>query len=237
MLPLLPALRSRPGRKRNAMQNYSRPLGIAIPLLWIATGNALGDSPSVRITSPADGTVVAVGTTLVVTVEVTPFEFRGVKLMGDFPDATFTEIATMQPYKIAVQITKYVGVGVHTIVALGVRGEDGRKWVTSDEISIDVEPKDKALKLHSNMMGVLSLYPTGETFQCLIGATFGDGSGNDVTRSTRTTYTSDSPGVVSVTKEGLVTAVSAGSAKITIRNGDAVLVLRVTVPRHPGDPK
>src|ERR1022692_3937230 len=62
---------------------------------------------------------------------------------------------------------------------------------------------------------------------------FADGSKIDVTRSTRATYTSDRPTVAAVTKEGGVSGVAAGKARITVKYDDKVVVVPVVVTPNP----
>jgi hypothetical protein len=54
-----------------------------------------------------------------------------------------------------------------------------------------------------------------------------------VTRSTRTSYTSDRPAVDSVSSEGIVSAIDAGKAKFTVKCDDKTIVLPVVITPSP----
>jgi hypothetical protein len=60
---------------------------------------------------------------------------------------------------------------------------------------------------------------------------FSDGKDADLTKASRTVYTSDKPSVVTVQAEGIVTAVAPGSAKVDITYGKVKIQVPVTVER------
>jgi hypothetical protein len=59
---------------------------------------------------------------------------------------------------------------------------------------------------------------------------FGDGTEVELSRSKLTVYICSPESVVKVDGEGNVTAIGHGRAKITIRNGNATVVVPVSVP-------
>lgn len=75
----------------------------------------------------------------------------------------------------------------------------------------------------------------GATSQITVTATLSDGSQADVTaRADGSTYLSSNPAIAQVDENGIVTAVAAGIAAITVRNEGTSSVARITVA--PGDP-
>src|SRR5271169_3492354 len=95
-------------------------------------------TPELKITAPPNGTIVAPGGVLIVTVEATPFAFRSVVLAGrpiGFGDTVFTP-----PYRFAVRISPDTPAGTDTLEATGVI-EPG-KFIISPSLTIDVERPD-----------------------------------------------------------------------------------------------
>lgn len=80
-----------------------------------------------------------------------------------------------------------------------------------------------------------TLTEIGETTQVRVTATLADGTEQDVTpQVTWTTYRSSNPAIASVSVNGLVTALGAGSVFITASNEGATAVTRLFI--SPGDP-
>ncbi len=182
-----------------------------------------------QITSPAEGTVVNPGQTINITVSSSGPTFAQVIVIGQDPIG-FSKVLMGPPYQFSIQIPSKIRPGRYTLTASGAtaRGQGAE----SDPISIDVEPADSPSKIRVEPSS-LSLPVGGRSGLRVIGK-YSDGSTVDLSRSTQTTYMSESTSVATVTSEGLVTAVSPGSAQIII---DKTIRVEVTVGRGRGIPR
>jgi len=70
----------------------------------------------------------------------------------------------------------------------------------------------------------------GEVRRLWITGIFPDRSEIDLSRSKLTTYESSAPYVITVDPKGSLTAVGPGSANVTVRNGNARIVIPLAVP-------
>jgi Bacterial Ig-like domain (group 2) len=190
--------------------------------LWIGPASLLA-GPTLRITSPASGTVFAPGQTLEITVEATPLAFRTVLVAGTQP-LGFSQISRAAPYRFQIKIPADIRPGPYALTAFG-DPQDGPA-VHSQSTRIAIERPDSPSKLESDRLVVLDI---GDDWDLTVTGTFADGSTVSLRRSTLTRCTSDRPAVASVNDEGRLTAVRPGSARVTITNGGAQVVVPVTV--------
>jgi hypothetical protein len=77
----------------------------------------MAQTAEIRIVSPKDGTVVAPGAVLQVTVEATPFVFEGVILAGR--PIGFSDVILTPPYRYFVRIHENASAGPDEVNALG----------------------------------------------------------------------------------------------------------------------
>ena len=185
---------------------------------------AAAATPEIKIISPANGTIVAPGGVLVITVEATPFAFRDIFIAGT-PIGLSEPIST-PPYRFAIRIPPDTPIGSDTLEAHGVI-EQG-EVVDSPSLTIDVERPDTPQRLKA-MFSTLRFDHVGEDTVLNVSGVFADGSTHGVTRSRYTSYQSASPAVVSVEADGRVTAKGIGSTVITIQHRDKSATVRVTV--------
>jgi hypothetical protein len=212
--------------------------------LWVSDAPICGQTVSIRITSPRSGSVVYSGSQIEVAVEASPIEFPSVGLNGDGPTEGWPVVlatplakrgSDRPPYKITVQIPPDASPGTHTLSAFGARGVNGTELVRSTDVQIDIERPDEPTKLRGIDYYVLN--KVGETKGLDISADFADGTAVYIRRSHRNSYDIDPPGIVSVTRDGLIQALAPGTARIAIRNGHASMLVRAEVarpaPRRP----
>ena len=111
-----------------------------------------------------------------------------------------------------MQIPPHITPGPHRLVAMGVTGPG--QGVFTDRITIDVERTDYplALRIEPSVLGRMRV---GDKVPLRVIGTFLDGP-LDLTRSSQTTYVSQSPNIATVDKQGWVTAVSPGTTKIVV---------------------
>jgi hypothetical protein len=100
--------------------------------------------------------------------------------------------------------------------------------VDSTPITVDVERADEPEGLRTEESSI-SLGSVGEQTALYITGVFKDEPRVDLTRSTRTQYSSSDPSVVSVRADGVLTAVAPGLAEITVTHGLLKLVIRAGV--------
>ncbi len=190
-----------------------------------STGNLL------QITSPVGGTVVSPGQTLSVTV-TSSVAFSHVAVLAE--PIGISNIETSVPARFSLSIPSDISCRWYTLTAVGttVSGQD----VESPEALIDVEKPDLPTSLYTQMPAI-GFDNLGETFPVKISATFSDGSGYDVTESSRLVYNSSNINVATVNATGMVTALGVGKASIIVTyGGKRHITIPITVPSQALDP-
>ncbi len=139
----------------------------------------------------------------------------------------YIKILFAAPYRFPVEIPSRITLRRYPVIALDVqKGKEG----SGAEIFIDVERPDLPTKLEVEP-SVLVRAAAGSTSYLSAYATYTDGDREEVTISTLTRWSSDSPDVATVTQAGYVTAVRPGSAKIFVQNGGQTAIVPVTVSK------
>jgi hypothetical protein len=184
-------------------------------------------TPEVRIVSPKDGTVVAPGATLQVVVEATPRAFQNVLVVGK--PIGFSDPVLEPPYRFDVTISPDTAAGNATVEALGVIRPG--TFVESPSLTIDVERPGSPESLRVQLDRV-AFDHVGDEFNLNFAGKFADGSGTDLTHSTRTRYRSANRSVASVDASGLVIARGVGSTTITIQHQDKSATVYITVKQR-----
>lgn len=190
--------------------------------------------PTLRISSPADGTVVHPGDSLKVTVEAPPARrLPNVLLIGWDPIGMFPAVGS-PPYQFVVPIPNDITPGPYRLGAMGTSPSQGKNPtpVVSKPITIVVERTDEPVRLEV-FPPTISLQPGNKGYLSVTGV-FADGQKVDLKLSTKTIYASDTPRVVTVDHQGVVNALVPGSAKITVSNGKAKVEIPVVVSARPG---
>lgn len=164
-----------------------------------------------QIISPASGTMVYPGQTIVITVKADP-SVSNVAIMGHDP-LGFSQTTNGQPLQFKLTIPLKTTPGAYDISAVGTASKE---LVDSPAISLQVEnPKtqftigtEPSILLFSKPGGIMPLHVIG---------TFQDGSHDDMTHSVQVSCSSENPRVVTVDKYCVVTAVGLGSTHVVIR--------------------
>jgi hypothetical protein len=181
----------------------------------------LSAAPGLSITSPADGSAVTPGQSLAVTVSATG-SFTEVVVVGEGPIG-FSKAQTGPTFQFTLPIPARLSPGRYSVTALGASGGG---MVNSPPITISVERADAPVQFDVTPSS-LNL-PVGEHMPLRVVGTYADGTKLDTTHSASTTYSSDSPGVVTVDGQGSVTAVGPGSGHILVNSS---LSIPVVVPQ------
>jgi Bacterial Ig-like domain (group 2) len=176
---------------------------------------------SLRIASPANGTVVHPGDIITVEVEASGGPFKAVLVLPQDP-IRWVPAKTGPPFRIQLQIPKQISSGKYSVAVMG--GLPAGQPVFSDPVFLDVEQAGRPLSLTTNL-DVLNV-SIGEESSLQVQARYANGVQADVTNSAMTTFVSQSPDIATVDAHGWVKAVAPGSTNIII---DGIVPVRVTV--------
>jgi hypothetical protein len=229
--------------QRNRMGLLPWYLGAALCLCPV-TGS-LKAQPTLRITSPADGTIVNAGSVLTVSVEASPAAaFQLVMIIGEDPIG-FSQFLEHPPYRFTMEIPRRVTPRRHGYDLTPV-GRSGAEPLDFKPLTIFVERPDlpeillagdsflnnciypsstpkEPYRLHLNKVGA-------EEMLYLMGIFPGPGLQQvDLTESKYVKYSSDNLRVAKVDEIGTVHATGIGSANITISYRNKSVAVPVTV--------
>jgi hypothetical protein len=193
-----------------------------VAILFLAT-TALPAQPTLRITSPADRTLVNPGQSIKVTVEASG-RFFAVSVIGWQPIRS-GETRNAPPYDFTVEIPDTISPGEYTVTAAGSTGS--RLPTLSDPIHLVVELADAPITLKVQP-SVFEIYSGRQGHISAVGV-FPDGLWVNLANSTETSFKSSAPTVVTVDHEGTVNPVTPGSAKITVTYRGSSIDIPVTV--------
>jgi hypothetical protein len=130
--------------------------------------------------------------------------------------------------------------GAPRVIKIGAKGTMVEGAIPSQWVTIYVTPSPSVslLGLKSSTGNAIYFYQLSQNKKIYIKGVYSDNVERDLRLGhTGTTYVSSNEKVVTVNADGLATAVGAGTAKITVRNGDKKLVIDVvvqpkTIDRH-----
>lgn len=207
-------------------QQLSRLLAVIL-LVSASTFARPQNQPALQITSPANGSTVSSGQTLSVTVtSPAGLSFQQVALIG--AGIGFNVSGTSMPAQFSIPIPPDADSGLITISADGLT-QSGQS-VTSAPIQIDIERPDLPASLSTFQSSSVGLETLGETDRLIVLARFVDGSTVDVTHSTLVSYGTSNAAVAAVDESGMVTAVSPGSAMISVTYTLGSQSLQIPIP-------
>lgn len=220
-----------PGRRILSFAVFGAAAVMAALVLRGGKGFAQDFPVILQITSPADGTVVNPGQT--VTVVVTPTSgdtFSGVFVLSNGLFQSDLSL-TGPPFQCPVTIPKNISAGKYQLTAIGARA--GQQPGKSPSISLDVEPSLPISKIRVQPEIINFRYARDRMPLDVIG-TFSDGSAMEITKSSRTTYSTGDPNTATVSSGGIVTAVGSGGLGITpivVRYGGQQFAVQVSTKR------
>ena len=225
------------------------------PIVFLATAaiisNAQGrpEPATIRIASPASGTVVHPGETITLEVAVTgPYTIVVISEgLGELVE--LGRSLKPPPYSFQVSVPVVVTLQPHTITAklYDLSGRRIQSTVASDTITLAVEPSAPPRKLWIREDSPFR-FQVGNGRELSVMGTFDGQRELNLNSSTLTTYETDPSGIVAVSY-GQIRALAPGSTKLTARHQGLqasvnVIVtgddLRITSPPartvvHPGD--
>jgi Bacterial Ig-like domain (group 2) len=195
-------------------------------LLATTPGEKLNAQPTLRITSPANGTIVHPDETITVTVEETPpGSFQQMIIIPGGP-IEFSQVLKGPPWRFSVHVPPSVRPRRYRLTADGVIVPG--KGASSRSIDILVERADRLVSLKSDH-SMLMFRAVGDLLPLDVSGDFENQTDVDLAESSYIKYASDAPGVATVGPDGLVKATGVGRARITITYRDKSLVVPVTV--------
>lgn len=203
-----------------------------IPAL-ICCSACFAQKPLLEITSPPEGMVVERGQTVYVKVAADP-SVSNVYVMSDL---VFFADATPGSLEFKFTVPKNAPVGRHGITAVAPAKDHRDDLIQSKPIQVLVEIPLAVAELQSTW-GTLPLHMNvpGPSLPTGAQARFTDGTWADVSASSRITYTSDNPSVVTVSPEGWLTPVAPGTATITAKYSGVTTTTAVVVDPAPPPP-
>lgn len=197
---------------------------------------ALAEEGPVHIISPAAGTVVHPGETIrvAVTADTT---IEKMALIGEHPlgvGQVFSGAAPgiigrgqgeSRPIEFLVRVPAEIQPGNYRLTAIG-RSSGGE--VESAAISVDVEKLEEAVKIWAEPARIQFTH-VGERIPIRVLGEFADRSNEELTRSTRTAYTSANSHVATVGEDGMIIAAGVGKTTIQVRTATSDYSIPVRV--------
>ena len=195
-------------------------------MLSCVVGGALLAQPSLRITSPADATVVHPGQSFKVKVEAIG-KFTLVGVISGNPIGSPNPVPA-PPYEFTIEIPADITESRYPLTfPLTATGFTSAALVSSKPITIVIGFPTRQIRL--TVQPSLLRLTAGDKGPLKVFGVFPDGQAMDLTPSMQVAFTSSAPGVSTVEQQGVVTAVAPGSAKITATYGDSHVDVPVTV--------
>jgi len=197
-----------------------------VTVLGFRLGLAGQTQPALQITSPSDGSVVAPGQTISVSVSSpNNTAFKQIFVIGEQPLPN-SSMATSAPASFSILIPQGTRPGKYMLTAWGTTTAN---QLQASSITVDVERTDLPTSLTAAKTQI-SLRSEGQPLPLRISGKFTDGSVVDVTASSNLAYTSSNTSVATVNNNGVVVAMAAGSASITATYGQGTQSVHVSVP-------
>ena len=207
--------------------------GLGLILMTFAPiGAAQQSQPALQITSPADGTTVSPGQTVIVSVKSPAgVSFAQVAVIGGGPLAS-DSVATSLPSQFSVVLPTSLAPRKYQLTAVGATPSG--QLFSSAPISIDVERSDLPTAITPDQTQ-LTFQCQGQQTQLRIVGSFSGGSILDVTESSNMSYISANAGVAVVDSNGIVTGIGTGSTSVTVayRQGTSSLLATVSISVPP----
>jgi hypothetical protein len=186
---------------------------------------------ALQITSPAEGTVVAPGDTVAITVVVTPGStYSLVQVLGE--DLGFSDAGTAPPYVLSMTIPDDT-VGPHLLTAVGVIGPDQADF--SPPVTLQVETPAIITSLSVDPSDEVAFEYVGEQVALTVTGRTDAGALIDLSDSSQTRFQSADSAIAAVAG-GFLTAVGPGATTVSVSYKNLNVIMPVTVPKSiPGD--
>ena len=208
------------------MEGRMHIVGLAISSCALA--GLLVAQPSLRITSPPDGTTFHPGESLTVTVEASPTEapFVAILVTGPDPLPYGRQDSEARPYRFTLQIPEHAPPKRYSLTAMGSLAAPAR-LVFSNSIDVVIERADSPVSI--TVYPVIADFTMDQKRYLQVMGLYADDTTADLTQSSRIEYVSSAPWVATVQAQGIVTPVAPGTGNITVTYGDLKLDVPVRV--------
>ncbi len=184
----------------------------SIPKMMVYAKTA--QTTGLKIIGPSDGAEVSAGETVRVVVVSENGVMVDSVLVGG-PDAAMIDDAAPFELDFAIPVN---AVGTFPISAIGKNAEGN--FFGSNTVTLQVRPPAELTSIALIPQEVM-LFDIGETRSVAVRGSFDDGVTRDLTDpSTGTEYMTANPDIVTISLEGVVSAVGFGTTTIIARNGD-----------------
>jgi hypothetical protein len=182
--------------------------------LLLASGCVLAQ-PTLRITSPPEGTLLHPGQSFVVTVEASPPEaFHGILILGG--GGLVSRPLDRPPYRFDVEVPKHITPRRYPLRAFGATKPGTGEGKDSESVMVIVERSEPPVRLFVPQSGAdLDLQP-GEERTLHVEGEYDDDTSDVLAESMYLTVVSGNPEIAKVTRGTTVAAVAPGSTRITI---------------------
>jgi len=208
----------------------TRSLSLAIMGILLYSGVSLdAQSSGMKITSPANGTIVTAGQSITVTITALGSTVLQNATAWILPLGQIPQVIQSPPFQVAVAVPSGQ-IGTLPVVALA---SDSQGNTLQDSVSVIVAPTSPATSIKVNPNRVLFSSVNGTVMSVNVSATFQDGTSGYVTSSPDTQYTSSNTKVAVVNSSGQVQAVAPGMSNLTISYAGFNATIPVTVGVFP----
>jgi hypothetical protein len=202
----------------------------------LITTPCFGQEGLLRILSPASTFMVRPGQTVTIKVSADP-AVQKLVLIGQQPIG-MAKLASNggagmvahgqgegRPLQFLLTIPTSIQPGTYRVTAVG-RTPDG--VVESNALALDVERPDEPTHIWAEP-SIIQFAHSGDQIPVRVLGIFADGSREELTRSSKTTFASADPDVAAITAGGMVTAVEEGTTSIVVRTPSADYSIPVRV--------
>jgi len=202
--------------------------GILVLMTGLIAIPSYAQNGLIHILSPSSGLVVRPGQTIAFAVAADS-SVQKLALIGHHPlgvarlaaGATAAIVGQGQgearPMQFSLTIPTTIQPGIYRVTAVG-RTSSGE--VESDTLALDVEKAQEPARIWTEP-AIIQFNHLGDQIPVRVLGAFADGSQEELTRSSRTVFTSADPRVATTTADGLVTAKAEGKTSILVRTPSA----------------
>lgn len=205
-------------------------LAIGMIVFRSTIADAQVESNALVITSPTNGTVVAPGQTITVSVTVNSGTYPdGIGILGGEgggPAVMVPPVLGESPLSISVTIPANAFPGRFTISAAG--GNSSGVLQTSYDVTLDVERTDVPARLRVDPPSLHFKF-VGDSAELTVTGVYADGSWHGLTQSSLLQITSENTGVA-IVKNGAIIASGAGNTTIQVSYEGVTATVAVSVP-------
>jgi large repetitive protein len=198
--------------------------GVLILMAGFIAAPSGAQQSRLRVLSPSAGTVVRPGQTITISVSADASVEKlaligqrplgpGQVVSGGAPGIMARGQGELRPIQFSLRIPADTQPGTYRITAMGtISGDD----VESEAVTIDVEKSEEPARIWAEPASI-HFEHVGDQIPVRVLGAFADGSHEELTKSTKTSFTSADPHVATVNAAGVVTAVGPGKTSIQAR--------------------